>query len=181
MRIVRTAVAILLLLGAACAQVQAQDTYSASDVRALAARVERLEQRLAKLEAQRVPAGGMFRIVTENKNREGVEALLKERFSGFTIYEARGHFKGAERWYDEAALVIEVAGAGRAEMESAACAIRELNQQEAVLLEEVPARSLLLSAQAAGNGAAAARQRRKSGGSQRGPGTRTCARRVLVR
>lgn len=176
MRIVRGAVAILLLLGAA----QAQDTYSASDVRALAARVERLEQRLAQLEARRT-GGSMFRIVTENKNREGVEALLKERFSGFTIFEARGHFKGAEGWYNESSLVIEIAGAGRAEMESAACAIRELNQQEAVLLEEVPARSLLLSAPAAGNGAAAARQRRKGGGSQRGPGTRTCARRVLVR
>lgn len=175
MRIAQCAVAILLLVGAA----GAQNAGSASEVRTLASRVERLEQRLAQLEARRT--GGMFRIVTENKNREGVEALLKERFSGFTIFEARGHFKGAEGWYDESSLVIEIAGAGRAEMESAACAIRELNQQEAVLLEEVPARSLLLSAPAAGNGAAAARQRRKGGGSQRGPGTRTCARRLPVR
>ena len=67
------AAAILLLLGAA----GGQETYSANDVRALAARVERLEQRLAQLEASRPPAGGMFRIVTENVNRAGLEALLK--------------------------------------------------------------------------------------------------------
>ena len=171
MRIARVAAAILLLWGAA----GGQETYSANDVRALAARVERLEQRVAQLEASRVPAGGMFRIVTENVNRAGLEALLKERFSGFTIYEARGHFRGAERWYDEASLVIEIAGAGRAQVESAACAIRELNQQEAVLIEEVPARSVLVSAQGT-----ASRQRR-NGGNQRSPRTRTCARRLLAR
>ena len=172
MRIAQGVVALVLLVGAA----GAQNTNSTSEVPALVSRVRRLEQRLAQLEAQRVAAGGMFRIVTENKNREGVEALLKERFSGFTIYEARGHFKGAERWYDEASLVIEIVGAGRTEVESAACAIRELNGQEAVLIEEVPARSLLVSTQAAANGRPETRQPRNGGPNQRGPRTRPCAR-----
>jgi outer membrane murein-binding lipoprotein Lpp len=174
MRIVRDALVILVLLVGA----QAQD--SASEVRALAARVQRLEQRLAQLEAQRVPfGGGMFRIVTENKNREAVEKLLKERFSGFTMYEVRGHFKGAERWYDESSLVIEVVGAGRANVESAACAIRELNGQEAVLIEEVPVRSLLMNAPGAQNGTPAPRQRRT--GKPTVPRTRPCVRRSPVR
>ncbi len=177
MRIARGAVALLLLLGAA----RAQQTHSASDGRALATRVERLEQRLAQLEASRGPAGGMFRIVTENVNRAGLEALLKERFSGFTIYEARGHYKGAERWYDEASLVIEIAGAGRAQVESAACAIRELNQQEAVLIEEVPARSVVLVSQAGRNGTLAARPLRNRNGKPGALRSRPCGRRLPVR
>ncbi|MGH9603850.1 MAG: hypothetical protein ACRD24_15830 [Terriglobales bacterium] len=177
MRIAQGALAILLLLGASAAQEQP----SASDIRALHSRVERLEQRLAQLEAQRVTArAGMFRIVTENKNREGLEALLKERFSGFTLYEARGHFKGAERWYDEASLVIEIVGARRAQVESAACAIRELNGQEAVLIEEVPARSLLVSAQAGRNGSFSARRPPNRNGKQGPLRTRPCARPVAV-
>ncbi len=144
MRIAQSVVAVLVLLVTA----QAQEPGSAGDVRALAAAVERLEQRLAELEGRPTsPAGGRFRILTENKNREGVEGLLKERFSGFTIFEARGHFKGAERWYDEASLVIEITGAGRAQVEAAARAIRELNQQEAVLVEEMPARARLVNEQ----------------------------------
>ena len=175
MRIVRRTLVILLLLVAA----QAQDTDSASEVRALVARVQRLEQRLARLEAQRVPfSSGMFRIIAENKNREGVEKLLKVRFSGFTLYEARGHFKGAEQWYDESSLVIEIVGTSRAEVESAACAIRELNGQEAVLIEEVPARSLLMNAPRAQNGTPIARQRRN--GKLAAPRTRPCSRRAMV-
>lgn len=177
MRITRGVLAVLVLVGGAVAQ----NPNSTSDLRTLVSRVERLEQRLAQLEAQRVTArAGMFRIVTENKNREGVEALLKERFSGFTIYEARGHFKGADRWYDEASLVIEIASAGRAEVESAACAIRELNGQEAVLIEEVPARSLLVSAQAGRNGSFSARRPHNRNGKQGSLRTRPCARPVAV-
>lgn len=175
MRIAQGAVTILFLLSAAWGQ----ETNSA--LRELASRVERLEQRLTELEARQPAAGRIFRIVTENVNREGVEALLKERFSGFTILEARGHFKGADRWYDEASLVIEIAGAGRAQVESVACAIRELNQQEAVLIEEVPARSVLMSAQAAAGGTAAASRHRRNGGNQRGPRARPCTRRPPVR
>ena len=77
----------------------------------------------------------LYRICTENKNREQVEAIVAKRFDGFTVFEAKGYWKGQ----DEASLVIEVIPPEINEDNILGLAedIKALNSQESVLIQEL--------------------------------------------
>ena len=80
-----------------------------------------------------------FRIYTENKNCEGLQALVGTFFKGFTIFEAQGFYKGEL----EGSLVIEIIAPIREEIASdiefLGSEICHYNDQERVLItkEEV--------------------------------------------
>lgn len=82
----------------------------------------------------------MFRILTEEKNVKQVKATLTSLGLDFTIYRARGSWQGQE----EDSLAIELDNIPRNHAERAAKAIKTLNDQEAVLLQEFPVISELL-------------------------------------
>ena len=90
----------------------------------------------------------LYRIYTENKNREQVEAIVARRFSGFTISAATGYWQGQR----EDSLVIEVIPpeslrypelAGN-NIQGIAEDIQALNQQESVLIQQVECESWLV-------------------------------------
>jgi hypothetical protein len=76
----------------------------------------------------------MYRIVTENKNLEAVKRTLLSWGLDYTMYHTVGCWHGTE----EDSLVIEIEGASKWIVKSAAREIKEYNQQEAVLLQEIP-------------------------------------------
>jgi len=76
----------------------------------------------------------MLRILTENFNKEGIEAELLSRGIDYTMYEAHGSWKGKT----EPSLVIEIDCYGRSIVFDAAEGIRKLNNQQAVFVQEVP-------------------------------------------
>jgi hypothetical protein len=82
----------------------------------------------------------MYRILTEEKNVEQVTATLTSLGLDFTLYRARGSWHGQE----ENSLAIELDQIPRSLAESTAMAIKSLNEQEAVLLQEIPVVSKLL-------------------------------------
>ncbi len=76
----------------------------------------------------------VFRIYTEDLNRAGIEALVSQRFPGFTIIPANGYWEG----HHEESLVIEVIAPGNERsvkvVHELAESIRELNNQDSVLV-----------------------------------------------
>lgn len=78
----------------------------------------------------------LFRIQTEDKNRESIEELISDFFDGFTILSGTGYWKSDK----EDTLVIEVIGPEdiRANIEHCADIIRKSNNQECVLVTEQP-------------------------------------------
>ncbi len=74
-----------------------------------------------------------YRIFTEDKNRGNVETLAAMFFDGFTMYEARGYWKGNI----ESSLVIEICAdhTDRPKIDSLAMAIKFNNAQSAVLVQ----------------------------------------------
>ena len=76
----------------------------------------------------------MLRILTENKNKGMIEADLIARGIDFTIYEAQGVWEGIR----EDSLVIDIEGYSRKVIFEAADAIRLINNQEAVYVQDVP-------------------------------------------
>lgn len=84
----------------------------------------------------------IFRISTKNKNQEAIEKLAGKYFEGFTILKADGFW----RLQKENSLVIEVdTGLGDKEkVNQLAIEIKTLNQQEAVLVQEIKNNSWLV-------------------------------------
>jgi hypothetical protein len=82
----------------------------------------------------------VFRILTEDKNVRRVKAMLTGLGLDFTLYRARGSWQGKE----ENSLAIELDNIPRYRAEDAARAIKSMNNQEAVLLQEIPVVSKLL-------------------------------------
>ena len=76
----------------------------------------------------------MFRILTENKNVEQVKTALVRLGLDYTVYRAEGAWQGQQ----EDSLMIELDNITKELAEKAARQIKELNRQEAVLLEEIP-------------------------------------------
>jgi len=76
----------------------------------------------------------IYRIYTEDKNRDQVEQIVGKYFDGFTIIEATGYWAG-ER---EKSIIIEHVGAGgkldRMAVTDLAYEIKGVNQQTAVLI-----------------------------------------------
>lgn len=95
----------------------------------------------------------IIRICTENKQAERIRELCAKRFDAFTIYYGMGAWKGKL----ESSLTIEIAVIGgdridtvvqeslyRTKVKELCVLIKELNSQEAVLIEYVPSYNELI-------------------------------------
>jgi hypothetical protein len=75
----------------------------------------------------------LYRIYTENKQRQMIEQEVRHYFNAFTMYEAKGFWKGTR----EKTLVIEITSSkNNSELKLIDClckAIKTLNNQECVL------------------------------------------------
>jgi hypothetical protein len=76
----------------------------------------------------------VHRILTEAKNVEGVKRLLIRLGLDYTVLLAEGSYQGAQ----ERSLVIELVNARRELVFTAAKQIKDLNTQDAVLVQEIP-------------------------------------------
>jgi len=74
----------------------------------------------------------LYRIYTENKNREDLEHIVGTVFESFSILEAKGFWKGSA----ESSLIIEILDDANRKLDVEFCAIqiRDWNAQEAVLV-----------------------------------------------
>lgn len=82
----------------------------------------------------------MFRIVTEDKNVEGVKAALIGFDLDFTLFRGIGSWHGKE----ESSLAVELDRISRETAEKVARKIKAINDQEAVLLQEFPIKTDVL-------------------------------------
>lgn len=85
------------------------------------------------------------RLSTEHKNYSRLVKLCASYFDGFSIVEAEGYWKGKP----ESSLIIEIARTGREKdflhrVSELAKAIRDLNKQDAVLVEFIHSENLLI-------------------------------------
>lgn len=72
----------------------------------------------------------LFKIYTEDKNREQIEEILSIGFDGFTVIRAKGFYEGAS----ENALVIEIYTDNAELVRALASTIRRRNKQDSVLV-----------------------------------------------
>ena len=87
----------------------------------------------------------LYRVFTEDKNRRGIKRICNRLFNGYTMYPAQGVWKGVP----EKSLCIEVSSGGQEgyvalRVKTAAEEIKELNRQEAVLIQEVGCQEVLV-------------------------------------
>ena len=76
----------------------------------------------------------MYRIYTEDVNRNEVYAVLDSHVSGYTVLEAIGSWKGTR----EQSICIELIDVPASTVTAIARSIRALNRQESVLVVVVP-------------------------------------------
>ena len=76
----------------------------------------------------------MYRIYTEDVNRNEVYAILDSHVSGYTVLEAIGSWKGTR----ERSICIELIDVPASTVTAIARSIRALNKQESVLIVVVP-------------------------------------------
>lgn len=87
----------------------------------------------------------LYRICTENVNKDKVVKLASQYFDGFTVIEGQGYWKGTS----EASLIIEyicndeTAAVGGC-VHNFAKAVRGHNKQECVLIQAIKADSILI-------------------------------------
>ena len=80
----------------------------------------------------------LYRLITENKNRDDIEDILKVFFTGSTIYEATGFWKNTK----EQSLIIEIDGNGDYfDIVHLAKVIKKLNNQDAVMVQQIRAKT----------------------------------------
>lgn len=78
-----------------------------------------------------------YRIMTEDKNRDGIRAILDKEFPGYTLIPGLGCWKGVL----EPSLTIEVLPSGQCEhcvpdiVRDIAQRIKQVNKQESVMIE----------------------------------------------
>ncbi len=82
----------------------------------------------------------MYRIVTEDKNVEGIKAALVGFDLDFTLFRGIGSWRGKE----EEGVAVELDRISRETAEKIAYAIKRMNDQEAVLLQEFLVKTTLL-------------------------------------
>jgi hypothetical protein len=82
----------------------------------------------------------LYRIQTENINKNGVVKLANKYFDGFTIFEGLGYWQGKP----EPSLTIEVVTDNQQAVEGLAVDIRIANNQQAVLVEAISNKQKLL-------------------------------------
>ena len=76
----------------------------------------------------------MFRILTEDKNRDGILGILGSHVDGYTVTSTQGSWKGQR----ENSLAIDLIDVPREIVEKIAQVIKLENQQESGLSLEVP-------------------------------------------
>jgi len=76
----------------------------------------------------------MIRILTEDKDREGIKKILNDYVPGYTIIPAMGSWKGKE----EPALAIDLVDVSMSVANKIANVIKWYNEQEAVLVMDIP-------------------------------------------
>ncbi len=94
----------------------------------------------------------LYRIITENKNRADIQRLLQKRFDGFTLFRATGSYTNAVGTHIEPALIIEIDldgsgpndGQSYKDVAEVAQQIKSMNQQEKVLVQQIPCISELI-------------------------------------
>lgn len=86
----------------------------------------------------------MFRICTEDTNREGIAQILDQWFESWSMWPGKGSWKGTR----ERSLLIEwvvpateLPGVARVKAKQVAREIGYRNKQEAVLVQEIPCTS----------------------------------------
>lgn len=82
----------------------------------------------------------MYRIVTEDKNVEGIKAALVGFDLDFTLFRGIGSWRGKE----EESVAVELDRISRETAEMVARTIKTMNDQEAVLLQEFPIKTELV-------------------------------------
>lgn len=82
----------------------------------------------------------MYRIVTEEKNVEGIKAALAAFDLDFTLFRGIGSWKGKE----EQSVAVELDQISPITAEMVAHKIKLMNDQEAILLQEFPIKTKLL-------------------------------------
>ena len=82
------------------------------------------------------------RILTEDRNRDAVISILSKYFESFSLVPQLGYWKGQS----EPSIAIEIIGAAYADVLRACREIREVNNQEAVLIFSVTGKSTLVNA-----------------------------------
>lgn len=79
----------------------------------------------------------LFRIFTENVNKDGIADITSKQFDGFTMLEGVGYWKG-ER---ENSLVVEIVAPDTRDsherVNTIAREIKQANKQQAVLLQTI--------------------------------------------
>ncbi len=85
----------------------------------------------------------VYRIYTEDVNRSGILGIVSNVFDGFTVFQTFGYWKGNR----ESSLVIEIVGdsSDKSKIRKIAKAIRLVNRQDSVLVQEVSASSNLIT------------------------------------
>jgi hypothetical protein len=69
------------------------------------------------------------RLYTEDINRQGILLILNKYFQSYTVLTSTGVWEGAQ----EKSLCIELVGVPFGDVVKVAAAIKELNQQQAIL------------------------------------------------
>ena len=82
----------------------------------------------------------MYRIYTEDLNREQIEAILASSFDSFTVLPATGYWEGQR----ENSLVIELDTNDKSSVVASAGRIKQQNHQEAILITEVKETRMLV-------------------------------------
>ena len=82
----------------------------------------------------------MYRILTEDKNREGIFKILDSHVDGYTVTPAIGSWRGAR----EASLAIDLVDVDGFIVDDIAAKIKAENKQESVLVLHFTANSFFV-------------------------------------
>lgn len=95
---------------------------------------------LSKLNTKGVSKNMLYRILTENINKNGITELTSRLFEAFTLYEGVGFWRGTK----ENNLTIELDTDQVSKVKLLASRIKRLNTQEAVLIQTLNIMSALV-------------------------------------
>ena len=79
----------------------------------------------------------MYRILTEDKNRESIFRILDSHVDGYTVTPVMGSWRGQR----EASLAIDLVGTSKLTVETIAAEIKARNEQESVLILDLTAQA----------------------------------------
>lgn len=94
----------------------------------------------------------LYRIIMQNKNRSDIMTMLRRYFDGFTMYTGTGVYTDKIGTHIEPALIIEIDDIGDVVYDDkfyyvvrhVIDQIKEMNQQDCVLLQRIESNSELI-------------------------------------